>query len=226
MTAKKTTIDRGGMSIVVDYETSAILAITRTQATASYVAEGIPNTFATNIPTDILQIKQRILERCDLRKDHIQLDYTRDEEGYVIYIKKLPTNLITDEYLRKCQLAKLRARHIYYQESFYRLFLSRVSIYPGNVGLGTTVAYNLLTSDPDAGLYSDGIAEYAEIMDMELPHAYQELKLLHESANITNMKYFAWYRKNIQAINQLHTEEEMTAYSKGVWAHLAESSSL
>lgn len=223
MTAAKT--DRAGMHIVADHETFGILAVTRTQATASYVSEGILNSFATNVPTDLPLIKKRIYDRCDPVNDYVKLNYERGDDGNVIYICPLEENLITEEFIRKRKLARLRAQHIYYQESYYRLYLSRVAVFPG-IGLGTTVAWSLLNSNDDDGDYSDGILEYAEIMELDPSQAYQELKLLMDSASIVNMKYFAWYRKNVQAINQMTTEEEMIEYSRGVWAKLIESSTL
>lgn len=214
------------LNIVADHDTLAVLAVTRTLSTASYVTEGMFNTYATSIPTDLSLIRDRVYDRCDPLTDYIQLDYTRDEQGNIHYVKKMDESLITEEFLNRRKLATLRAKHIYYQETYYKHYLARVGVFPGNFGIGNSVDYSLDTCDVDSGFYSDGIVEYAEIMEMTPAEAYQELKVLMDSISIVKMKYFAWYRKNIQVINKMQTEEEMVEYSKGIWAKLLEASSL
>jgi hypothetical protein len=214
------------LSIVVDYDNYAVLCIARTPATAAYVSAGILNTYSTDIPTDLPAVWERIKKRCDIYKDPLQINRGKDEEGKTIYLQVLPEKLRTEEWKKKSELAKLRARHIYFQESYYRLYLTRCVVTPSNRGLMSTVYSELANSNDDEENYSVGIKEYAEILEITPKEAYDEIKLMADGLSITNMKYFAWYRKNVAKINTLHTEEEMTEFSVSQWAHLLEASSL
>lgn len=215
-----------GMHLVVDHETHAVLAIPKTESVAASVSAGILNTFTTNIPSELTLVKARILKNVDLANDSLQLTYDRDENDKIIYLQKLPENLQTEEYARKRSLAKLRATYIYYQESYYRHYLARSIIAPSFRGMFPSICYEILNSNDEEGNYSAGLLEYAEILNLTPQEAFHELKLMTESSSIINMKYLAWYRKNVDAINTLHTEAEMREYSTSTWAKLLEASVL
>jgi hypothetical protein len=213
-----------GLHVVVDYETNAILCIARTAATASYVSLGIQNTYSTDIPLDLKDIKQKIDDKFNIHKDQLCLSYDKDENGKTKFLELLSDNLKTENLKNKCDLAKLRAKHIYYQESYYRVFLARIVIAPSENRLLSSLQYELINSDPNTSTYSPGLLEYAEILEQEPEFAYKDLKLLLDSASLVHMKYFAWYRRNVEEINKLHTEQEMTEYSRSVWEKLREAS--
>ena len=215
-----------GLNLVVDYENYAVLTIARTASTASYVSAGLLNTYSTNIPTDLAPIMNRIKQKCDISKDPLRVNREKDENGKTIYLDILPENLQTEAWKVKSDLAKLRAKHIYYQEAYYRLYLSRGVVAPSNRGLMSTVYSELANSNDADEDYSVGILEYSEVLDITPREAFHELKLMADSVSIINMKYFAWYRKNVEVINTLHTEEEMTEFSASAWAQLLEASSL
>lgn len=208
---------RRGLSLVVDHETRAILTECNTSAVATYVSEGIPNTFTTNIPTDLKNCREAV-SKFDLRKDLVKLSYDVID-GKREYVCSLPSHLITEELKVKKQLAILRAKYISYQESFYRLYIDRAVVVP-NVAIIPYLLQELNDCDSDSNTYTSGIREYAEILGITSREAYDELKLLTDNASTIYMRYFGWYKKNVNGINKLHTEDEMTEYSKTVWRNI------
>jgi hypothetical protein len=200
--------------VVVDYQTNAALAFPVNNATASYVSVGLIDTYSATIPTDLRYIKSMI-SKFDLSNDLLQLSYDK-VDGEIQYLRPLPEHLITQELKDKKALAKLRAQYIYYQESYYRIYMSRSVIAPNH----TIIPYllqELNECDSSAGNYSDGIKEYSEILGISEREAYDELRMMADGASLMKMRYFAWYTKHVSEINKLYNEEDMKNYSKSAW---------
>jgi len=205
------------LNLVVDYHTNAILTFPVSTATAVHVSSGILDTYTTNIPTDLKAVKN-IVNQFDLVNDLLQLSYDK-VDGQIQYLRPLPEHLQTDELKQKRALAKLRAKYIYYQESYYRIYINR-SVFAPNYTIIPYLLQELNDCDSINDSYSDGIKEYSEILGITEKEAYDELMILTESASIIKMRYFAWYMKNISEINKLFTEEDMQNYSKTVWENI------
>jgi hypothetical protein len=205
------------LNLVVDYHTNAILTFPVSTATAVHVSSGILDTYTTNIPTDLKAVKN-IVNQFDLVNDLLQLSYDK-VDGQIQYLRPLPEHLQTDELKQKRALAKLRAKYIYYQESYYRIYMNR-SVFAPNYTIIPYLLQELNDCDSINDSYSDGIKEYSEILGITEKEAYDELMILTESASIIKMRYFAWYMKNISEINKLFTEEDMQNYSKTVWENI------
>lgn len=65
-------------------------------------------------------------------------------------------------------------------------------------------------SQVNGSYYPPSIVEWAEINDLPLEDAYQELKMSYESAGIIIMRINAVWRKYVNLINSI-TEEEYNA---------------
>ena len=202
------------LSLVVDHQTNAVLTFPVSTATAVHVSSGILDTYTTSIPTDLKAVKN-IVNQFDLVNDLLQLTYDK-VDGQIQYLRLLPEHLQTEELKQKRQLAKLRAKYIYYQESYYRIYINR-SVFAPNYTIVPYLLQELNDCDSQTNSYSDGIKEYSQILGITEKEAYDELMVLTESASIIKMRYFAWYMKNISEINKLFTEEDMQDYSKTVW---------
>jgi hypothetical protein len=200
--------------VVVDYKTNAALTFPVNGATASNVSAGLLDTYYTSIPTDLAYVKT-IVNKFNLTNDLLQFSYDK-VDGQVEYLRPLPEHLITQELKDKKALAKLRAKYIYYQESYYRLYMNR-SITVPNHTIIPFLLQELNECDSSSEVYSDGIKEYSEILGITAREAYDELMILTESASIIKMRYYAWYTKHVSELNKLHTEEAMKEYSQTAW---------
>lgn len=209
---------RAGSNLVIDHETRAILAECRSSSVAVLVSEGIQNTFATNIPSDLKYCNEAI-SKFDIKRQLVRLSYEQDSDGKIEYVCNLPDHLITDKLKEKKQLAVLREKYISYQESFYRLYILRAVCVP-NVVILPHLLNELNACDPSSDTYSTGISEYSDILEISNKEAYDELKLLSDNASIIYMRYLAWHKKNVMQINKLYTEEEMKTFSKTAWRNI------
>ena len=202
------------LNLVVDYKTNAVLAFPPNPTIATNVSAGILDTYTTSIPTDLKSVSDTV-KQYDLSNDLLQFTYNR-VDGKVEYLRPLPEHLATQELMDKRALAKLRSKYIYYQDSYYRVYINKSIVVPNH----TIVPYllsELSECNSEEGTYSDGIKEYSAILGITEREAYDELKVLTDSASIIKMRYLAWYVKNVQEINKLFTDEDMNAYSKTAW---------
>jgi len=215
-----------GICLVVDYNTNAVLAHTDSASCATHVSMGLVNTYSTNIPIDLPWVNNSV-KIYNLNTDDLRTNYSKGDDGKVLYLIPLADKLKTEEYYKRKKLATIRAKYIYAQEAHYRLFLNRVTCAPEQMmGLYATMNVELANSNDDSGMYSIGILEYAEVRNITPKEAYHELKIMTESTNTANMKYLGWYKTLVENINKMYDEDEINNYVKGVWVKLHEASAL
>ncbi len=198
------------MSIVCDHKTRAVLAFPRSPAAAMWTTMGMLDTFFTTIPVDLPHVNL-IVKKYNLVNDHLMCSPKAGE-----HLIPLPENLITDAYLKQRNLARLRSKYIYYQQSHYNMYLSRAAILP-DMTTSTYLLRELDKSDPSNNDFSYGLKQYAEILDLTPEEAYDELTIMTDSASAIRMRHFAWFVKNVNQLNKMTSEEEMSEFSKHCW---------
>jgi hypothetical protein len=198
-----------GLNVVADHATNGILAYPRSPACANYTSLGMLDTYAATIPVDLPHVKL-ILSNYTIGKDYLMVSRKKGT-----YVEPMPDHMVTEEFLERKKLAELRAKYIYFQEAYYRYFLIKSVFAPEN--LGGVIDNALKNSDPTISKYSDPIKDYSEILNIKDEEAYDELKLLLDSTQAIRMRYFAYYRRNVDALNKLTTQKELEQYSANSW---------
>jgi len=71
------------------------------------------------------------------------------------------------------------------------------------------ISRELDNSNPDIDHYSDGILNWADILNIDPRAAYQQLKLEYDSSSISIIKMHAIWTKYVDKINLVDTEQEI-----------------
>jgi hypothetical protein len=188
--------------LLVDIETSGVLCNTESIAVANTIAQGIFNIKVAVVPMYIFWTRPQWKD-LNFDSDFLSYDDTNGPE-----ITKTAQHLITDEFVRKRNLAIVRRKFLIRLEGFLNvvLFKTVVGFDP------TTMSYvenQLLQSDAENHRYPDSIKEYAQYTEISEAQAYGELKMFAESQGRMKLRLFACYNKYSNKINQADSEQAM-----------------
>lgn len=192
------------LNCVIDISTKAILTFTKSYSCAVAVSQGLINTEPHIIPTSITKIANHV-KRFDLVNDN--LCSTKDD-----WMMSLPKHLITADYNKRRKLATTRATYIHSLEAHLDSVVSR-----GVLNFDEMVVPYLLEQhsrcDPERNSYSYGIVEYANIQNIDVKTAYDEIGVMLNTAGLIKIRAFSWMQNCVRKIN---STEDLTMLSK-IW---------
>jgi len=200
--------------LVVDQESKGILTSCSSPTIANSVSKGIINSSPMTVHFLHLGTGHPINNYRNTIENNYKLVSNNPSMGSEVnvseYVKKTISGKLYDleeffpdqQFLEKRNLANTRCRSISELETFCERYLSRIKNYAGDdilfLALEKDIEYYNLT-----GKYSNGIIEWAEINNVSLDAALQELKMLLDTAKITAVRIHAIWNKYVNYINSL-----------------------
>jgi hypothetical protein len=177
--------------LVVDLENSGVLYSAPTLTNALNVTAGILNVGILQLP---------------LHREYFaplnQYDYDNDmlESTKGRHVQPLPTERITEHFLRRREEAKSRGKYLVSIEMLFTMCRERATLsYPSEIS--AEVDIELGRCRPQEGYYTQGIHEYANVQRVDVSVAYEELKFLVNGARLVKLRNFGLYRRYVQIIN-------------------------
>lgn len=121
----------------------------------------------------------------------------------------LPMQTVTDEWIEKKKLAKIRYLGLWLLERKIERYLARAKFFVGDGILVPFLANELAKCDFDNNVYSDVIVEWAEIADVTSAEAFHILSNKISSTNIIVSRLHAIWFKYVNKINCLNDEQSI-----------------
>lgn len=196
------------LNCVIDISSKAILTFTKSYSCAVAVSQGIINSEPHIIPTSITKIATQV-KKFDLANDH--LCSTKDN-----WLMSLPKHLQTPEYAKRRKLATTRATYIHSLEAHLESVTARAIIHFDDMVIAHLISsYN--RCDPERNSYSYGIVEYANIQNIDVKTAFDEIGLTIQTVEQIRIRAYAWMQNCIRKINSTEDLTMLSAIWKQCW---------
>lgn len=201
---------------VVDQSTFTILGTTESIRVANAICRGIMNTstMVVSVNKDYDKSKHYVLKQMPIAGGKNGAANTampsNDLKQYGIRYDIENVEEITVDIKRNKEIFEIRKIGLESLEQSCMRYLSRlVNFYEDTIFL-STISKELEKSNPQEETYSDGILDWANIMNVSPKAAYQQLKLELDSASISILKMHALWTKYVDKINLLTDQEKIS----------------
>jgi hypothetical protein len=180
---------------IIDYSNEGILFVGDSQAVVNQLKAGLVDTemrmFYPRHPSYDKINRQEIL----FGDKHV---FVKRDNSVV----ELPATALNPAYLERRRLVKLRAPLM---EMLIRFTYTSTQICRPTAwdGIENNLQFALRDCDPDAGVWSDAIQEYAQINSVEPQHAYREIKLQMDNIHSIKMRVYGFLKLFSDKINQV-----------------------
>lgn len=189
--------------LVVDKFNAGVLYSASSLANASNVSAGILSSTVIQIPLYREHFSQ--YQHFDFENDLLQA--SRDRK-----ITPLPKETVTDDFLERRRVAKIRGQYLASVELVCLLGREKSSFrYPEEISAELEI--ELSKCRVEVGHFSEAIQEYATVQEVEPVVAYEELKFLVDGARIEKIRNFAFYQKYVRLMNSLPLDKLGKCYA-------------
>lgn len=218
---------------VVDQETFRVLCFCLNSTIANAVSEGLLNSspmtvhyplagLAMNPVKDYNTDSQKTLAlvlKMNATNKLTAGGYVTSDCNVAKVVDQTPTGRVLDfvvadsdsDWQARRRLAQQRNDAIELLERRCDRYLSRTSYFTGDPVFLPYLAQQLALCRPELADYTAVIRDWAEIQEIEPARAYDELKMIWDSAGIAAVKVHALWRKYVRLINQLDNRRDMDA---------------
>jgi len=205
--------------LVVDQETKGILARCSSANVANAVSQGITNSSPMTIyfqfaNHNINKYQDDTTLNYKLQRAYVD-ETGMDSETNVaepVKVDRITESFIVSEFvppkgwISKREIANFRSKRFRDLENICDRYISRVKTFCGD-----ELFYQYLGKELDKvsdSYYPASIIEWADLAELTVDNAYQELRMDYESVGITLMRIHAIWRKYVFKVNTLNAEEE------------------
>jgi len=205
--------------LVVDQETKGILARCSSANVANAVSQGITNSSPMTIyfqfaNHNINKYQDDTTLNYKLQRAYVD-EIGMDSETNVaepVKVDRITESFIVSEFvppegwISKREIANFRSKRFRDLENICDRYISRVKTFCGD-----ELLYQYLGKELDKvsdNYYPASIIEWADLAELTVDEAYQELRMNYESVGITLMRIHALWRKYVFKVNALNAEEE------------------
>ena len=190
--------------LVIDKLNGGVLYSAPTLANASNVSAGILSTTIIQIP--LYRDHFSSFKKYDFDNDMLHASKDRN-------IKPLPAQDVTDDFLERRRVAKIRGKYLLSVELVCLLGREKSLFhYPEEISAELEIELNKCRVAE--GYFSQAIKEYATVQEIEVGVAYEELRFLVDGARVEKIRNFAFYQKYIRLMNSSPLEELDKCYSR------------
>src|ERR1043166_3617605 len=188
--------------IACDDCNNLILAVAPSLASANALAKAMVNVLICTLPAQLPR-RLAIYSKFDFQRHHLQID--RD-----LNVRAAPEHLITPGYLQRRDEARLRLAYLYALEVWARERLARLYDY-FDPTLDPLLLSDLQHCDAGNASYSEGVCEYAQIHDIPIDTAHQELLMKARASVTIRMRNYALYQKGVDRLSAACSKAELEA---------------
>lgn len=190
--------------IVVDLHTDGILCECYSISIAHSVAKGFINSSPKILPASVPWLTEKF------NKDFNSFESFYQHRNMQVFDMK--PELITNEYIDLKKLANLRnaLQHVWEARCRQFLLYRNYEYFASNELEGYLVA-ELNVCRPDENYFTPAINEWAELNEIAVDVAYQELRMRSTSIGRQHIRNHAIHQKFVNLINQQFTEKEMVS---------------
>jgi hypothetical protein len=219
--------------LVIDQINKCVITNTNSAATANAVSNGILNSSPMVVWFPYIELNHNIIKSNSNENINYKLlrqfktkfsnagQSTSDSNMYevvdqtpngrVFDLIQMDQKLITREWIARRQLGNFRARLMIELETHCERYLARSVNFCGDEISLPYIQKQLELSNPDFNIYSPGIQEWADIVEMPVEVAYQELKMKFDSSSISVMRVHAIWSKFVNKFNNITLEDNITS---------------
>lgn len=219
--------------LIIDQDTKGIITYSHSASISNAVTKGIMNTSCMMIHFPFLKGKHEINRYLDDLSLNYKLVKKHDPEfsnfkfmdsemsvagvanstrnGKSFDIVPLDLNLITDEWIEKRRLGNFRVVNIRSLEMHCDRYLTRFKQFTADDVLFPYLSEQISLSDVTNNIYPPALIEWANINSIEPRAAYNELKMLKDSMDISVMRIHAVWYKYVEKFNSISTQEELSS---------------
>lgn len=189
--------------VITDSHTRIILFFAPSRLTAVKLAEGMLNTWAHEfvIHENFLS---GFIKNIDRNRDIV---YLKQSYGYPVRATLISDYAHKEEVYQKRELLGLRSKYLYDLELLCKTQLTRTRLFV-DPAVGPFLLDQLKQCDPKNDFYTLRIHEYADINQIPVDTAYQELMLRTQSADLIRFRVQAFYDKYSHQLNGLSKPED------------------
>ena len=190
--------------LVIDKLNGGVLYSAPTLANASNVSAGILSTAIIQIP--LYREHFSSLKKFDFDNEMLHASKERN-------IKPLPEKDVTEDFLERRRVAKIRGKYLLGVELVCLLGREKSLFhYPEEISAELEIELNKCRLQD--GYFSQAIKEYATVQEIEPEVAYEELRFLVDGARVEKIRNFAFYQKYIRLMNKSPLESLEECYSR------------
>lgn len=190
--------------LFVDRNNNGLLCTTPTRTVGQNLLGGILDARVIEIPLHREMYKK--YEALDYENGFLRVSPTRE-------ITELPAGLVTEDFLAKRKQASARAKYLELLEMISFLSTSKEYLsYPAPIY--PILENELRDCQPQHGIFSNGIHEYAIVHEIEPSVAYEEISFVLRGARTIAMRDFAIFQKYVRTFNTCDLTELPSFYQK------------
>lgn len=123
------------------------------------------------------------------------------------HIENLSSISINPTYLERKRLISIRKHLVIHLLMMTEVATKSTQICPFG-SIESTLEFAIRDSDPENGVWSDGIQEYAQIVNVGPEVAYREVKLQLDNIQCVKMRTYAFMKMFADEINKITTNKE------------------
>lgn len=220
--------------LIIDQENKGMLGYSYSASVSNAVSKGLSNTSVMLIPA--FYFDKLILDKFNQNfRNNFKLVRKFDNpfsnglpmtsEGNVCEtVKDINVNKVfqldpldvSEDWLEKRKLAALRINKLKILETMLDRFITRFKNFTADSVFYSFLDKELSKCDPENNYYTDSIKEWADIYDISIQAAFQELQMNYDSASVTMFRINAIWQKYVDLVNSYTTKTELDSLEPAI----------